>query len=147
MIDSEKLGGSGDRLTNGRTFVNVESLSRLKSVKMIQICPGPSPTVKFPPFIFDWEIETFHKWYWVHTWRGPGSQIAHNWHFKGFYNKIAKNVVDSDLRFCLNGFTSYSRAVRTQQGDTILPSQWKWNVVMVLKLKWFWLSDHIISIT
>ena len=27
MIDSEKLGGSGDRLTNGRTFVNVESLT------------------------------------------------------------------------------------------------------------------------
>ena len=35
MIDSESLGGFGDRLTNqltdGRTFVNVESLSRLKS--------------------------------------------------------------------------------------------------------------------
>ena len=36
MIDSESLGGFGDRLTNqltdGRTFVNVESLSRLKIV-------------------------------------------------------------------------------------------------------------------
>ena len=36
MIDSESLGGFGDRLTNqltdGRTFVNVESLSRLKNL-------------------------------------------------------------------------------------------------------------------